>query len=38
MQLTNALRQIRNTGRFYYASRRVFKVECRGLCIVLLTT
>ncbi|TKF92184.1 DUF3265 domain-containing protein [Vibrio sp. F13] len=36
--MTNVSRQIRNTWRFYYASRRVFTVECGGLCMVLLTT
>ncbi|HBC3421937.1 DUF3265 domain-containing protein [Vibrio parahaemolyticus] len=36
--LTNALRRIRNAWQFWFAVRFVFKAQCGGFCIALLTT
>ncbi|MBE4151718.1 DUF3265 domain-containing protein [Vibrio parahaemolyticus] len=35
--ITNCLRVIRNAWHFHYALRLVFKVECGGIGIALLT-
>ncbi|HCG8654095.1 TPA: DUF3265 domain-containing protein [Vibrio parahaemolyticus] len=35
--MTNCSRGIRNAWHFHYALALVFKVECGGFCIALLT-